>query len=210
MLYDTVKKTGRKLQVGSQGTSDPMYRNIADIVLESRSSNFVVSSTLLQRIREGDVRLMEPQQPTTAAPPPLPIEEPRRAVMTDDEEITSLLGRAQQALRARDFEKAQRLLRAAQNLDPNHPKVRASVKGAETVIINELKSSGVGDSRVPRVSRPFEELTSMNFTPNEGFLLSRINGTWDIGSLVKISPIREADALLIFHKLWKDGIITFD
>jgi len=185
-------------------------RNIADIVLESRSSNFVVSSTLLHRIREGDVRLMEPQQPTTAAPPPTPIEEPRRAVMTDDEEITSLLGRAQQALRARDFEKAQRLLRAAQNLDPNHPKVRASVKGAETVIINELKASGVGDSRVPRVSRPFEELTSMNFTPNEGFLLSRINGTWDIGSLVKISPIREADALLIFHKLWKDGIITFD
>ena len=88
--------------------------------------------------------------------------------------------------------------------------MRASVKGAETVIINELKASGVGDSRVPRVSRPFEELTSMNFTPNEGFLLSRINGTWDIGSLVKISPIREADALLIFHKLWKDGIIAFD
>ena len=50
----------------------------------------------------------------------------------------------------------------------------------------------------------------MNFTPNEGFLLSRINGTWDIGSLIKISPIREPDALLIFYKLWKDGIIAFE
>ena len=185
-------------------------RNILDIVLESRSSSFVVSSTLLHRIREGEVRLMEPQPVAAPAPPPVEEAPAAPAVMTEDEEITSLLNRAQQALRGKDFEKAQRLLRAAQNLDPNHPKVRASVKGAETVIINELKTSGVGDSRVPKVAKPFEELTSMNFTPNEGFLLSRINGTWDIGSLVKISPIREADALLIFHKLWKDGIIAFD
>ena len=188
-------------------------RTIADIVLESRSSSFVVSSALLHRIREGQVRLMEP--PPVAPAPAAAVEEAPVAAapaapMSEDEEITSLLTRAQQALRVKDFEKAQRLLRAAQNLDPNHPKVRSAVKGSETVIINELKTAGLGDSKVPRVSKPFEELTSMNFTPNEGFLLSRINGTWDIGSLVKISPIREADALLIFHKLWKDGIIALD
>jgi hypothetical protein len=185
-------------------------RTIADIVLESRSSSFVVSSALYHRIREGEVRLMEAAA-MPAAPPV--VEEPApapAAPMSEDEEIVSLLTRAQQALKLRDFEKAQRLLRAAQNLDPNHPKVRTSVKGAETVIINELKGAGVGDSKVPKVARPLEELTSMNFTPNEGFLLSRINGTWDIGSLVKISPIREPDALLIFYKLWKDGIIALD
>jgi hypothetical protein len=185
-------------------------RTIADIVLESRSSSFVVSSALYHRIREGEVRLIEaapapPAPPVVEEPAPVPA-----APMSEDEEIVSLLTRAQGALKLRDFEKAQRLLRAAQNLDPNHPKVRTSVKGAETVIINELKSAGVGDSKVPKVARPLEELTSMNFTPNEGFLLSRINGTWDIGSLVKISPIREPDALLIFYKLWKDGIIALD
>jgi uncharacterized protein DUF4388 len=185
-------------------------RTIAEIVLESRSSSFVVSSALCHFIREGEVRLIE-AAPAAAVAPEEPVSAPQPAApMTEDEEIVSLLNRAQQALRARDFEKAQRLLRAAQNLDPNHPKVRASVKGAETVIINELKTAGVGDAKVPRVSKPLEELTSMNFTPNEGFLLSRINGTWDIGSLVKISPIREPDALLIFYKLWKDGIIAFD
>ena len=185
-------------------------RPIAEIVLESRSSSFVVSSTLYHRIREGEVRLMEAAAPAPAAAAPVEESAPAQAAMSEDEEIVSLLNRAQQALRLRDFEKAQRLLRAAQNLDPNHPKVRSSVKGAETVIINELKSAGVGDSKVPKVARPLEELTSMNFTPNEGFLLSRINGTWDIGSLVKISPIREPDALLIFYKLWKDGIIALD
>jgi hypothetical protein len=50
----------------------------------------------------------------------------------------------------------------------------------------------------------------MNFTPNEGFILSRINGQWDLGSLIKISPIREPDAMLIFYRLWKNGIIAFE
>ena len=185
-------------------------RTIADIVLESRSSSFIVSSTTYHRIREGEIRLAEiaPAQAAKVAEEAAPA--PAAAPMSDDDEIMGLLTRAQQALRAKDFEKAQRLLKASQNLDPNHPKVRAAVKGAETVIVNELKTAGVGDAKVPRVARPFEELTTMNFTPNEGFLLSRINGTWDIGSLVKISPIREPDALLIFYKLWKDGIIALE
>jgi hypothetical protein len=88
--------------------------------------------------------------------------------------------------------------------------VRAATKGAETVIVNELRMQGLADNKVPKVIKPIEEITTMNFSPNEGFILSRINGQWDIGSLIKISPIREPDAMLIFYKLWKDGIISVD
>jgi hypothetical protein len=73
-----------------------------------------------------------------------------------------------------------------------------------------LRNQGLLDSKVPKVARAFEEITQMNFSPNEGFILSRINGQWDIGSLIKISPIRETDAMLIFHRLWRDGIIALD
>jgi hypothetical protein len=134
----------------------------------------------------------------------------KKPEFNEDDEIISLLNGAQNALRQRDFEKTQRLLRAAQNIDPNHPKVRSAVKGAETVILGELKNQGLLDSKVPKVAKPLEEITQMNFSPNEGFILSRINGQWDIGSLIKISPIRETDAMLIFYKLWKDGTIAFD
>jgi hypothetical protein len=99
-------------------------------------------------------------------------------------------------------------LKAAQNLDPNHPRVRSAIKGAEAVIMAELRNQGIHDAKVPRIVKELEEITKMNFTPNEGFMLSRINGTWDIGSLIKISPIREADALMIFYRLYKDGIIS--
>ncbi|HYO75923.1 MAG TPA: DUF4388 domain-containing protein [Thermoanaerobaculia bacterium] len=191
-------------------------RTIADLVLESRSSAFRVSSTICALVRHGFVTLIDPSTQKmariveeTVAPiaPPTP---DRKAEFSESDEITSLLNAAQAALRSRDFEKTQRLLRAAQNLDPNHAKVRSAVKGAETVIMSELRNQGLLDSKVPRVTRALEEITQMNFSPNEGFILSRINGQWDIGSLIKISPIRETDAMLIFYKLWKDGIIGLD
>ena len=78
------------------------------------------------------------------------------------------------------------------------------------MILGELRTQGLNDSKVPKVARPLDEITEMNFSPNEGFILSRINGQWDIGSLIKISPIRETDAMLIFHKLWRDGIIALE
>jgi Domain of unknown function (DUF4388) len=192
-------------------------RTIAEIVLESRSSAFTVSSTVSALVRHGYVKLGDPStqkmaklaEETVAAAVAAAAAgvEPRRD-FNEDDEIQSLLNAAQAALRNRDYEKTQRLLRAAQNLDPNHPKVRTAIKGAETVILGELRNQGLLDSKVPRVSKTIEEITQMNFTPNEGFILSRINGQWDIGSLIKISPIRETDAMLIFYKLWRDDIIA--
>jgi hypothetical protein len=184
-------------------------RTIAEIVLESRSSAFTVSSTVCALVRHGFAKLIDPstQKMARIAEEQVVASAPK-AEFNEGDEIQSLLNAAQTALRARDFEKTQRLLRAAQNLDPNHSKVRSAVKGAETVILSELRNQGLLDSKVPRVARTFEEITQMNFSPNEGFILSRINGQWDIGSLIKISPIRETDAMLIFYKLWRDGIIA--
>ena len=183
-------------------------RTIADLVLESRSSAFTVSSTVSALVRHGFAKLVDPStQKMRAVVAERAVEAPP-VEFNEDDEIASLLTAAQTAMRNRDWEKTQRLLRAAQNLDPNHPKIRTAIKGAETVILGELRNQGLTDTKVPKVARPLEEITQMNFSPNEGFILSRINGQWDIGSLIKISPIRETDAMLIFHKLWRDGIIA--
>jgi len=181
-------------------------RTIADIMLESRSSSFRVSETLASLAREGYIRLTDP----TAQRAAIVAAEAQAVAASEDDEIAGMLQRAQVALRAKEFEKAQRLLKAAQNLDPGNPKVSAAIKGSETVILAELRGAGLMDSKIPRVAKTFDEITQMNFTPNEGFILSRVNGQWDIGSLIKISPIREPDAMLIFYKLWRDGIIALD
>jgi len=188
-------------------------RNIADIVLESRSSSFLVAETLYRLVREGYIELREsaPEKVAAMAASSRVSSAKIPAVAeTPEDEVSALLTRAQQALRGRDYEKAQRLLKAAENLDPNHAKVRNAIKGAEAAIVSDLRNQGLLDSKVPTVAKSFDEIAKMNFTPNEGFMLSRVNGQWDIGSLIKISPIREPDALLIFYRLWKDGIIGLE
>jgi hypothetical protein len=183
-------------------------RNITEIMLESRASSFVVCSTVHMLVREGFLRM---EDPTREAADKLQTQSGAFPRMFDDvDEIQAMLTAAQAALKEKNYERTQRLLKAAQNLDPNHPRVRSAIRGAESVILAELHNMGIVESKVPRVVKPFEEITQMNFTPNEGFLLSRINGTWDVASIVKISPIRESDAMLIFYKLYKDGIVAFD
>ena len=183
-------------------------RSLAELVLESRSSSFNVASTVYHFTREGYVKLTDPT--IVAAAPKAPEETAPFEDSSEDDEIMGLITRAQQSLRSREYEKAQRLLKAAENLDPSHQRVRNAIKGAESAILADLRGQGLHDSKVPRVAKALEEITQMNFTPNEGFMLSRINGQWDLGSLIKISPIRETDAMLIFYKLWRDEIIALD
>ncbi|MEO8586507.1 MAG: DUF4388 domain-containing protein, partial [Acidobacteriota bacterium] len=62
---------------------------------------------------------------------------------------------------------------------------------------------------IPVLSKPMEELMNFPFTPPEAFIVSRINGMWDVRSIARISPFPEADVTRVFHKLLKSGVITF-
>lgn len=180
------------------------HRTIADIVLESRSSRFVVSRTICELAADGRMGLAGKK----GAEAPEEVAEPAEKVMGDDSEIASLLARAQKSLKEHDYEKALRMLKAAQNLDPDSASVRSSLKGAEEVILSDIRKGGITDQKIPELKMPMEELSEMNFAPNEGFILSRITGQWDVGSIMKVSPMREIEALLIFHKLVRDGVIV--
>ncbi len=55
-IYDTVKKTKRAFQIGSQGTSDPMFANIQKIVKEGKLGKIVMGQHSYNR---GDNRIGE-------------------------------------------------------------------------------------------------------------------------------------------------------
>ena len=50
-------------------------------------------------------------------------------------------------------------------------------------------------------------LTKENFDPLEGFVLSRVNGQWNVRSILQLCPIPEEDALLIFARLMERHVI---
>ena len=61
--------------------------------------------------------------------------------------------------------------------------------------------------RIPVVSVGSMALTQQVFDPQEGFLLSRINGEWDVRSILKLCPIPEDQALEIFARLIERRVI---
>ena len=54
---------------------------------------------------------------------------------------------------------------------------------------------------VPSICVDFAALTRENLDPQEGFVLSRVNGEWDVQSILKLCPMGEDEAMLIFARL---------
>lgn len=63
--------------------------------------------------------------------------------------------------------------------------------------------------KIPRLAVPLATLTVEKFDPREGFVLSRINGEWDVQSILKICPMPEDEAMLIFARLVERKVIEF-
>lgn len=67
----------------------------------------------------------------------------------------------------------------------------------------------INPNAVPALSMDVEKITSLNLSPEEGFIISRINGVFDVKSIIKISPFGEALCLKIFKQFLDDGVISF-
>ena len=69
--------------------------------------------------------------------------------------------------------------------------------------------------RIPLDKVPWLRLTAValsqqQFDPQEGFILSRINGQWDVQSILKLCPMGEDDTLLIFARLLDRKLIRME
>jgi hypothetical protein len=183
-------------------------RTVQEICLESHSSEFFVCQTLFQQIEKGRLKIVRPrdaQAPVGASPTP-------NSHSTDMPVLNAevLLQAAERHLEEKTYERALRHLRAARSLEPDNDAVMTQVKAGEERIRSSLREDGIDVSRIPRLSRSVDELTGLRLSPEEGFVLSRIDGNYDIQSILKISPMDQLDAQLVFHKLLKSGHITLE
>src|SRR4029079_7666013 len=104
-----------------------------------------------------------------------------------------------------EFDAALRHLRAARALEPENPDAHEALTEAEKKTREHIERSGVTLASIPQGTATMEQLTSSNLSPQEGFMLTRINGTYDIQSILKITPMPQLDALMLFWKLSQGG-----
>jgi AraC-like DNA-binding protein len=166
-------------------------RTVEELALHSHASEFHVCRAVLEEARAKRLKLIKPRRVETLIPM-----KPEK-----DVESASLLTSGQRLLDEDDFDQALRHFRAALSLEPTSDKIQQAVNAAEKTIRSQLGSEGIVPTAVPKLNRRLEDLASLGITPQEGFILTRVNGTYDIQTILKISPMPSLDALLVFRRL---------
>jgi Domain of unknown function (DUF4388) len=183
-------------------------RTVEEIRVQTHSSEFHVCRVLFEQQRLGRIKIVKPRW---SLPPPDDGTGPRAGTTTHAIatalSATALLEAAKLHLDDKNFDSGLRHLRAARSLEPDNRDVQEALNQGEKLIREEIERDGVKLTSIPQLAASMEQLQSAKITPHEGFMLTRINGTYDIQSIVKITPMPQLDALMVFWKLSKAGHI---
>jgi len=175
--------------------------SVAEICYQMHASAFHVYGQLFTLISEGVARVAGEREDI-----------PAPAVEVEDlpESVTEMVWSAERKLDS-DPETALQIIQAALKQEPNNPEAQALLPVAEEKFVKHVYATGGLTPRsVPQLRISPAELTTLEIDPQEGFMLSRINGSWDIQSILSICPFREADCLRMIKKLRERGVIGFE
>jgi hypothetical protein len=164
-------------------------KSLAEIALELRRSDFDAAAVVFELLTGGylsvDTAPVDPEDVDT-------VDALRRLLSLGDERLAQK--RHDAALAAYE---------AALNLDRLNQRAKKGQIAVEEARAKDRK--GVGQAimlnQIPVLAVDLAKLTRETLDPHEGFVLSRINGQWDVQSILKICPLQEADTMLIFFRL---------
>ncbi len=177
-------------------------RTIEEISLETHASEYYVCEALYPQVKARRVKIVQPRGQAAAPPPP--------PVAAGAPSGQALLELGEKHLVAREYDHALRYLRAARSLDPDHQAIVEAADQGERTIRAILAGEGVVLDAVPKLALRPEEISRVRVSAKAGFLLSRVNGSYDIASILKISPMTHLEALLVFRELVHAGLLRLE
>jgi hypothetical protein len=123
------------------------------------------------------------------------------------ETAAELIELATAEMKDNNVENALAIIHTALDREPNNAKAQRLREDVENRYVRQVLANGLSRSTVPRLLANLDDLEYARFGPQEGFLLSRINGEWDIASILSVCPFREADSLRMIKKMIDDGVV---
>jgi hypothetical protein len=129
---------------------------------------------------------------------------PARPLVTDEGDFEV----ARRLLNRGDFDAALEILDRAYRAQPGDEALRRLLAEAEAAFIEKAYRHYLPPAKVVALTKSMQSLTAERLSPTEFFLLSRIdNGTWDVRSIIQITPLREVDVLRTLKKMRENGVI---
>jgi hypothetical protein len=200
-------------------------RTVAEILLEAHASEFLATKFLYELNRLGVVEIVARKKPRpTPVPAPSvaaavaePVRDPGRSPVraatpqvalapSAAEVLAGTLETAQRCMDRGDYEAALDLLDGAYKQRPGDDALRQRLVEAEGAFVEKAYRHFLPAVKVPVLARTLESLMAENLSPIEYFLVSRIDGTWDVKSIIQIAPIREIEALRTLKRLREKGL----
>ena len=172
--------------------------SVAEICYHMHASAFHVYGQLYELIGKGAARVAGE----------LPEEKRASAVGLADlpEGVQELVWAAERNL-VDDPDSALSMIQKALEIEPKNADAQRLLPQAEENLIKHIYTNSLSPTAVPTLLISASDLTNQELDPQEGFILSRINGEWDIQSILSISPFREADSLRMIKRLLDRGVI---
>jgi hypothetical protein len=121
--------------------------------------------------------------------------------------VPDLLNLARAELKENNAENALAIIHSALEQEPKNTAAHHLREEAEKKFVTQAFHNGFSPRSVAKILVAPEQLEHERLGPQEGFVLSRINGESDIESILAICPFREADSLRMIKKLLDSGII---
>ena len=101
------------------------------------------------------------------------------------------------------------LLQDLLEAQPGNSEASALLAAAEPRFVEQTYRETLTPETIPKLRASLETVMTMGLGPKEGFILSRINGSWDVRSILSVCPFREGESLLILRKLLEVKLIGF-
>ena len=174
----------------------------AEICYNMHTSLFHGSALLFDLVNKGVISV-------AGEAPPTPEEPSERSAIRLPQTVPELLSLARAELKESP-ENALAAIHNALDQEPNNLEAHHLREEAEQKFIIQLYRNGLSADAVPRMLISFDQLEQERLDPQEGFVLSRINGELDVASIISVCPFREADTLRMIKRLLDSGVIETD
>ena len=177
------------------------HHTVAEICFNLHTSLFHTCALLFDLVEKDAIRVAGEVEP-----PPAELIADLSALKLP-QTVAELLKLARAEMKDDDVENALVFIHSALDQEPKNADAHSLREEAERCYIAKVYQNGLSPQAVPKLIGDLNQLANERLGPQEGFLLSRINGQLDISGILSVCPFREADSLRMIKTLLDRGII---
>jgi len=170
-------------------------KSIEDIALACRMPEFPVLSFVHQGIQNGVFELVAPTTPPRQIPGFL------RSNWRDR------ILEAESSVALGDALEAYRKILEVRDRYSNMPKALAAADDLEREIVKEVGKLPIGPTTILELALAPKDIVQLKCAPEEGFVLSRVNGRYTVTQILALLPGGKLYNQLIIHNLIQRGVL---